>query len=498
MGSHMFRVRLPFLGELRQYSLGQVQGRPGGRGDGDAGLDPPGDRLLPDPEPAAHARDRLGHHRRIRRLALLLVAPPRLRAHELDQPYRGRDDRREFGDRARTAPACRLPRVPDRGDPAPRGPPQLRGDHEVHFAVGRRRLQHGNWHPPHCAASCTTCSATMSTRARTSRPTSSRPSSTWERRAFIPWAIGIGALTFAIFWLVRRFRPGWPEALIGLALLGIAREGVHHLSSRSSPSRWSATRGPSPPSIPAFAGYPFGPRRLHLLPELAGTAIAISILGMLEAASITKGLAAKSGQKIEPNQELIGMGAANIACSFFGAVPGLVLLRALRGQFPERREDADVLDDEQPGRPRRPGVRHAGLQLHPRRGAGRTPDPHRVQDDQPAPDPDRLPLDAIGPGRVRRHAGLVPLPQARHGHLRRHRGLARPLPAGRPARPPSSSTPSTRAATWPSCTTRASAPTRRSRSSTSRASSSSAPPTSSRSRSAAWPRTRTSGSSSCG
>src|ERR1035438_7314836 len=74
--------------------------------------------------------------------------------------------------------------------------------------------------------------------------------------------------------------------------------------------------------LPSFAGYPFGPRRLHLLPELAGTAIAISILGMLEAVSITKGLAAKSGQRIEPNQELIGMGAANIACAFVGAVPG--------------------------------------------------------------------------------------------------------------------------------------------------------------------------------
>ncbi|MFA5265533.1 MAG: SulP family inorganic anion transporter, partial [Opitutaceae bacterium] len=70
------------------------------------------------------------------------------------------------------------------------------------------------------------------------------------------------------------------------------------------------------------AGFHFGTRKLHLLPELLGTAIAIAFLGMLEAASITKSLAAKSGQKIEPNQELIGMGAANIACALFGAVPG--------------------------------------------------------------------------------------------------------------------------------------------------------------------------------
>ena len=138
-----------------------------------------------------------------------------------------------------------------------------------------------------------------------------------------PWAIAIGGLTFAIFWTVRRFRPGWPEALIGLALLCIGAKLLTQFDPHAA-SHFKMVRdeGALTRIIPAFAGLPFGPRRLHLLPELAGTAIAISILGMLEAASITKGLAAKSGQKIEPNQELIGMGAANIACAFFGAVPG--------------------------------------------------------------------------------------------------------------------------------------------------------------------------------
>jgi SulP family sulfate permease len=136
-----------------------------------------------------------------------------------------------------------------------------------------------------------------------------------------PWAIGIGALTFLIFWAVRRIRPSWPEALIGLALLGIGAK-LATLEFSSVPFRMVRDEGSLSAVVPAFSGYPFGPHRLHLLPELAGTAIAISILGMLEATSITKGLAAKSGQKIEPNQELVGMGAANIACAFFGAVPG--------------------------------------------------------------------------------------------------------------------------------------------------------------------------------
>ncbi len=137
-----------------------------------------------------------------------------------------------------------------------------------------------------------------------------------------PWAIGIGALTFAIFWGVRRLRPRWPEALIGLALLGIGAKIFTVYHPLHIPFRMIRDEGSLTAVLPAFAGYPFGPKRIHLLPELAVTAIAISILGMLEAASITKGLAAKSGQKIEPNQELIGMGAANIACAFFGAVPG--------------------------------------------------------------------------------------------------------------------------------------------------------------------------------
>jgi SulP family sulfate permease len=136
-----------------------------------------------------------------------------------------------------------------------------------------------------------------------------------------PWAMGIGALTFLIFWLVQKARPTWPEALIGLSVLAIGAK-IYTVYHTGAPFLMVRDEGALTAIVPGFAGYPFGPRRLHLLPELAGTALAISILGMLEAVSITKGLAAKSGQTIEPNQELIGMGVANIACSFFGAVPG--------------------------------------------------------------------------------------------------------------------------------------------------------------------------------
>ncbi|HVU24862.1 MAG TPA: SulP family inorganic anion transporter [Opitutus sp.] len=138
---------------------------------------------------------------------------------------------------------------------------------------------------------------------------------------FEPWALAIGVLTLLVFLAVRRFRPTWPEALIGLALLALAAKAFT-LFDPAPPFRMVQDEGALTAIMPVFAGVHFGARKLHLLPELAGTAVAIAILGMLEAASITKSLAAKSGQKIEPNQELIGMGAANIACALFGAVPG--------------------------------------------------------------------------------------------------------------------------------------------------------------------------------
>jgi MFS superfamily sulfate permease-like transporter len=47
---------------------------------------------------------------------------------------------------------------------------------------------------------------------------------------------------------------------------------------------------------------------LHLLPYAA----IISLLGFMEAISIAKAMAAKTGQRLDPNQELIGQGLANI------------------------------------------------------------------------------------------------------------------------------------------------------------------------------------------
>ena len=74
-----------------------------------------------------------------------------------------------------------------------------------------------------------------------------------------------------------------------------------------------AVVGDIPKGLPAFQlpGFNFGVV-LNLLPIAA----IISLLGFMEAISIAKAMAAKTGQRLDPNQELIGQGLSNIAGSF--------------------------------------------------------------------------------------------------------------------------------------------------------------------------------------
>jgi SulP family sulfate permease len=58
-----------------------------------------------------------------------------------------------------------------------------------------------------------------------------------------------------------------------------------------------------------------------MLGSLLGAAIVISLVGFMEAISIAKAIAAKTKQKIDPNQELIGQGLANLVGAATQAFP---------------------------------------------------------------------------------------------------------------------------------------------------------------------------------
>ena len=60
---------------------------------------------------------------------------------------------------------------------------------------------------------------------------------------------------------------------------------------------------------------------LDIILKLFTAAIIISFIGFTEAISVAKGLASKTGQQLDPNQELIGQGLANIVGSFGQCYP---------------------------------------------------------------------------------------------------------------------------------------------------------------------------------
>ena len=76
--------------------------------------------------------------------------------------------------------------------------------------------------------------------------------------------------------------------------------------------------GEVPQSLPPLTLPGFAP---DLLSALLVPAILISIIGFVESVSVAQTLAAKKRQRIDPDQELIGLGAANIGAAFTGGYP---------------------------------------------------------------------------------------------------------------------------------------------------------------------------------
>lgn len=59
----------------------------------------------------------------------------------------------------------------------------------------------------------------------------------------------------------------------------------------------------------------------EILSSLVGSAALISIIGFVESISVAQTLAAKRRERIDLDQELVGLGSANIVTSFFGGFP---------------------------------------------------------------------------------------------------------------------------------------------------------------------------------
>ena len=151
----------------------------------------------------------------------------------------------------------------------------------------------------------------------------------WEHLADlnpITLVIGVGATAF-LFWVRKGLKPllrSWgmqptlADALTkaGPVLAVVVTTAAVWLFGLSD--KGVKIVGAVPQSLPPLTLPSFSPT---LIGQLALPALLISVIGFVESISVAQTLAAKKRQRIDPDQELIGLGAANVAAAFTGGFP---------------------------------------------------------------------------------------------------------------------------------------------------------------------------------
>ncbi|SFR32348.1 SulP family inorganic anion transporter [Litoreibacter janthinus] len=138
--------------------------------------------------------------------------------------------------------------------------------------------------------------------------------------------IGVSATGF-LFWVRKGLKPALKRAGV--------RSGIADVATKAGPvaivvattfavwafgldARGVKIVGEVPQSLPPLTLPVFS---TDLVRQLLLPAFLISIIGFVESISVAQTLAAKKRQRIDPDQELIGLGAANVAASLTGGFP---------------------------------------------------------------------------------------------------------------------------------------------------------------------------------
>lgn len=143
-----------------------------------------------------------------------------------------------------------------------------------------------------------------------------------------PYTLAIGVIaTGFLFWVRKGLKP----MLVGFGLAArpadlVAKAGpivavalsILAVITFDLEAKGVKVVGDIPQSLPPFTVPLFD---AELWQQLAVPALLLSIIGFVESVSVAQTLAAKKRQRIVPDQELIGLGAANVAAAFSGGYP---------------------------------------------------------------------------------------------------------------------------------------------------------------------------------
>ena len=128
----------------------------------------------------------------------------------------------------------------------------------------------------------------------------------WVRKGLKPLLINLG-LRPRLADLLAKAGPVGAVAVTTVAVwaLGLADRGVAIVGA--------VPNGVPPFTLPSFSGQIWG--------QLFLSAVLISVIGFVESVSVAQTLAARKRQRIDPDQELVGLGTSNIASALSGGFP---------------------------------------------------------------------------------------------------------------------------------------------------------------------------------
>lgn len=141
--------------------------------------------------------------------------------------------------------------------------------------------------------------------------------------------LGIGAGSVLFLLLARKYLAAWlVRAGVGSKLADLASKLAPMLAivvttALVAALRWDESAGVSivgavPQGLPVLA---IPPVTASAVGQLWLPALLISLVGFVESVSVAQSLALKRQQRIQPNRELLGLGAANVASALSGGFP---------------------------------------------------------------------------------------------------------------------------------------------------------------------------------
>src|SRR3954447_3484229 len=128
----------------------------------------------------------------------------------------------------------------------------------------------------------------------------------------VPAAAVIGLGGIAVVLVLQRWLPKVPAVLV-MVVLAIAASSIFALAENGVSVVGVLPKGFPPLTIPAIHWSDVGP--------LVAGAVAIAVVSLADTISTSSSFAERTGQEVHGNQEMVGIGAANLAAGLFQGFP---------------------------------------------------------------------------------------------------------------------------------------------------------------------------------